>query len=148
MILRLIVLVFKWACVYACLCACVHAVVGLLLYENPFLTYSLLNMDILVDPVTCHGLYYIFSIDATKHKSRLCRYANDAPMKESNATMKMKVFNKYPRLCLFALKDLKAGEEILYDYGEKAESLAWRNAVSFLFAIFSYILFNLGLLVI
>lgn len=75
--------------------------------------------------------FFLYSIDAKNHIDRLCRYANDAPKTETecNAIMKMKVFNSYPRLCLFALRDIKAGDEIRYDYGEDERSLVWRKKV-------------------
>lgn len=82
----------------------------------------------------CYMYYYKYKnkqycIDATTEVDRLARYVNDAPIKDHkcNAKMKLKVFNDYPRLCLFALKDIKAGEEILYDYGEDETLLFWRT---------------------
>lgn len=53
----------------------------------------------------------------------MCRYVNDDT--KANATMKLKVFNNYPRLCLFALQDINIGEEIRYDYGD--ENVPWRQ---------------------
>lgn len=81
--------------------------------------------------------FFVYSIDAKNHTDRLCRYANDAPKTETecNAVMKMKVFNNYPRLCLFALRAIKAGDEIRYDYGEDEKSLVWRKKVSLNFLL-------------
>ncbi|XP_078339764.1 N-lysine methyltransferase KMT5A-A-like [Crassostrea virginica] len=62
-------------------------------------------------------------IDATHTLDRLCRFVNDE--KNGNAVMKLKVFNHFPRLCLFAAKDIEAGEEIRYDYGN--EDAPWRK---------------------
>lgn len=39
--------------------------------------------------------------------------------------MKLKIFNNYPRLCLFAAKDIDPGEEIRYDYGD--ENTPWER---------------------
>ena len=77
-------------------------------------------------------MHMFSSIDATNQKERLCRYANDAPKTESgcNASMKLKVFGNYPRLCLFASRHIQAGEEIRYDYGVSKEHLIWRKNVS------------------
>ncbi|XP_065929438.1 N-lysine methyltransferase KMT5A-A-like isoform X3 [Magallana gigas] len=62
-------------------------------------------------------------VDATDVPERMCRYVNDD--KKANATMKLKVFNNYPRLCSFALQDIHIGEEIRYDYGD--ENVPWRQ---------------------
>lgn len=68
----------------------------------------------------------------------MCRYANDAEESEiiCNAVMKMKVFNNYPRLCLFAKRQINAGEEIRYDYGEDEETLVWRKKVYVLLHVY------------
>lgn len=68
-------------------------------------------------------LFQFCSVDATDVPERMCRYVNDD--KKANATMKLKVFNNYPRLCLFALQDIHIGEEIRYDYGD--ENVPWRQ---------------------
>ncbi|XP_065922905.1 uncharacterized protein [Magallana gigas] len=36
----------------------------------------------------------------------------------NNCVMRLLVTENYPRLCLFANRDIKAGEELRYDYGE------------------------------
>jgi SET domain-containing protein len=43
--------------------------------------------------------------------------------------MKIIVCNGYPRLCLFALRDIDAGEELRYDYGDDPANLFWRHQV-------------------
>lgn len=43
--------------------------------------------------------------------------------------MKMETFNGYPRLCLFASREIDKDEEIRYDYGEASDSLFWRYKV-------------------
>lgn len=34
-----------------------------------------------------------------------------------------------PKLCLFALKDIHPGDELLYDYGDIRKNLWWRKKV-------------------
>ena len=50
--------------------------------------------------------------------------------------MKLKIFNNYPRLCLFAAKDIDPGEEIRYDYGD--ENAPWRKV------LFTFIFYKLN----
>lgn len=87
-----------------------------------FITYS---------AILWHLSFQTFSIDATKTPNRLCHFINDSSIKDRscNATMKLKVFKDYPRLCLFALRQIKAGNEIRYDYGEDRRLLFWRKEV-------------------
>lgn len=54
--------------------------------------------------------------------------ANDDP--KNNAIMKLKVINNYPRLCLFARREIAKGEEIRYDYGDSVYNLPWRHKVN------------------
>lgn len=68
-------------------------------------------------------LFPFCSVDATYVTERMCRYVNED--KRANTAMKLKVFNNYPRLCLFALRDINEGEEIRYDYGD--ENAHWRQ---------------------
>ena len=81
------------------------------------------------------GLF--FRIDATDTQ-RLCKFVNDEKQggKACNAVMKLKVYNKYPRLCLFATRDILQGEEIRYDYGD--DSVSWRQIKVRQFKIFSF----------
>jgi len=52
--------------------------------------------------------------------SRLGRLVNHGRKDERNARMKVfEVDGSVPTLCLFAIRDIKAGTEILYDYGVK-----------------------------
>ncbi len=70
-------------------------------------------------PVNC-----VCSIDATSPSSGLGRYANDC---WQNPPAKMVQMNAgpRPRLILRALRDIQAGEEIMYDYGVDAP---WRHS--------------------
>ena len=62
----------------------------------------------------------VCSIDATTESNRLGRLANHS----RKATAFVRVVTDgaappTPHLCLFAARDLEAGEQILYDYGVK-----------------------------
>ena len=63
------------------------------------------NPGRLADPVDCKQPYYANS----KMK----------PITEPNS--------RRPHLCLFAIRDIKQGEELLYDYG--VDNLPWMNQV-------------------
>ncbi|KAK3085669.1 hypothetical protein FSP39_006918, partial [Pinctada imbricata] len=67
------------------------------------------------------------AIDATKWSDRLCRFVNDEKIgyPKNNSAMKLKVINGYPRLCLFATRDININEELRYDYGDN--DLPWRE---------------------
>jgi len=55
---------------------------------------------------------------------------NDEIFRKANCVIKMKIIEEKPRLCLFALKDLKIGDELRYDYGVPSKSLHWRKNIS------------------
>ncbi|XP_052783093.1 N-lysine methyltransferase KMT5A-A-like [Mya arenaria] len=67
-------------------------------------------------------------IDA-EDSDRLCQMVNNAPDTDVNAVMKLKVFSNREYLCLFAVKNIEPGEELLYNYGDK-ENLWWRKKVN------------------
>ncbi|WAR28263.1 KT5AA-like protein [Mya arenaria] len=67
------------------------------------------------------------NIDA-EDSDRLCQMVNNAPDTDVNAVMKLKVFSNREYLCLFAVKNIEPGEELLYNYGDK-ENLWWRKKV-------------------
>lgn len=73
-----------------------------------------------------------FSIDATNIQDRLAKYVNDAAVghKDNNSLMKIKVFDNYPRLCLYAKRDIECGEELRYDYEDSFTNLFWRQKVN------------------
>ncbi len=75
--------------------------------------------------ILCLCLWSLFSVDATKHISRMGRYINDGNSTSSNSKMKMVVFHGRPHLCCFAVKSISAGEEIRYDYCD--DSAWWRQ---------------------
>lgn len=70
-------------------------------------------------------------IDASNTTSRLCRLVNDAEERSSacNSKMKLMNFKNYPRLCLFATREIQKGEELRYDYGDDPINLFWRHQV-------------------
>ncbi|XP_062599196.1 N-lysine methyltransferase KMT5A-like isoform X1 [Saccostrea cucullata] len=65
--------------------------------------------------------YRDLCIDATKEDGRLCRLVNHGTKTEINC--KMKLYRDC--LCLFATRDMKQGEELLYDYG--LNSYPWKS---------------------
>lgn len=66
------------------------------------------------------------SVDATADDQSLGRLMNDSYY-FPNAIMKRISVDKKHHLCLFALRNIGAGEEILYSYGEKG--FAWHEMV-------------------
>ncbi|XP_065937325.1 N-lysine methyltransferase KMT5A-B-like [Magallana gigas] len=66
-------------------------------------------------------------IDAT-NTERKGKYIKDEEVGSplNNCVMRLLVTENYPRLCLFANRDIKAGEESRYDYGIEA-NLPWRQ---------------------
>ncbi|XP_078322112.1 N-lysine methyltransferase KMT5A-A-like [Crassostrea virginica] len=80
-----------------------------------------------------HHYSYLFKWNDKKHVidatnfDRLCKFVNDEESGNfmCNSTMKLKIFNSYPRLCLFANRQINKGEEVRYDYGEK--DVPWRK---------------------
>ncbi|XP_065927228.1 N-lysine methyltransferase KMT5A-like isoform X1 [Magallana gigas] len=65
-------------------------------------------------------------IDAT-NTERKGKYIKDEEVGSplNNCVIRLLVTENYPRLCLFANRDIKAGEELRYDYGEA--NLPWRQ---------------------
>ena len=60
---------------------------------------------------------------------RIGKYVNDAPGGFANCIMKLIMVRNIPRLCLFAKKDIEAGAELHYNYGEDPGLLWWRKEV-------------------
>ena len=67
----------------------------------------------------------IYSIDATYSK-QLGRLVNDEPAETANVQTRL-IDCGGPRVCIFAKKEIKSGEEICFDYGVKG--LPWRKKV-------------------
>lgn len=83
--------------------------------------FNLLNCNI--DIYIMVGFYDLCSIDASREDGFLGRLVNDDP--KPNAKMKKIDVDGVPRLCLFAIMDIKEGQEITYDYG--GDDLPWRS---------------------
>ncbi|XP_067329348.1 N-lysine methyltransferase KMT5A isoform X2 [Anolis sagrei] len=78
------------------------------------------------DPTTGCYMYYFqyltktYCVDATKETSRLGRLINHS--KCGNCQTKLHDINGVPHLILVASRDIKAGEELLYDYGDRSKA--------------------------
>ncbi|XP_007424712.1 N-lysine methyltransferase KMT5A isoform X2 [Python bivittatus] len=78
------------------------------------------------DPSTGCYMYYFqylsktFCVDATKETNRLGRLINHS--KCGNCQTKLHDIGGVPHLILVASRDIKAGEELLYDYGDRSKA--------------------------
>ncbi len=71
-------------------------------------------------------------MDASKEPEEglvLGRLVNHGNKVLRNSHMKMIQIDSTPTLCLFALRNIVAGEEILYDYGIAEKELPWNKKV-------------------
>ncbi|KAM5193538.1 N-lysine methyltransferase KMT5A [Mantella aurantiaca] len=73
----------------------------------------------------CYMYYFqylnkTYCVDATKETNRLGRLINHS--KTGNCHTKLHNIDDVPHLILIASKDIKAGEELLYDYGDRSRS--------------------------
>ncbi|XP_069816934.1 N-lysine methyltransferase KMT5A [Dendropsophus ebraccatus] len=73
----------------------------------------------------CYMYYFQYSnktycVDATKETGRLGRLINHS--KNGNCHTKLHDIDNIPHLILIASRDIKAGEELLYDYGDRSKS--------------------------
>ncbi|CAL8291717.1 unnamed protein product [Gadus morhua 'NCC'] len=82
----------------------------------------------------CSGFLFTFKwggktwcIDASREDGSFGRLVND-DHRHPNARMKRIDFAGSTHLCLFALKDIKEGEEIAYNYG--GEDCPWRKQIA------------------
>lgn len=81
----------------------------------------------------CNFVSYMFcylSIDAAREDGSLGRLVNDDHV-SPNSKMRTITVNGKPHLCLFAIKDIKPGEEITYNYGDS--DWPWRVKVHIIF---------------
>ncbi|XP_071339109.1 lysine methyltransferase 5Ab isoform X2 [Trachinotus anak] len=78
------------------------------------------------NPQTGCYMYYFqyqsktYCVDATKETSRLGRLINHS--KTGNCQTKLHVIDGTPHLILVASRDIKAEEELLYDYGDRSKA--------------------------
>ena len=63
--------------------------------------------------------------------------------RHGNSKMKKVVVNGRPHLCLFAVKDILPGEQVVFNYGDSEEHLFWRRKVAYFFSNFSLIRISL-----
>lgn len=75
--------------------------------------------------------FFYFSLDATFDPFELSkgRFVNDGVHEEKNCCLSVVVVAGVPHLCNFALRFIKKGEELRYDYG--VPNLPWRKKVVF-----------------
>ncbi|XP_042261536.1 N-lysine methyltransferase KMT5A-A-like isoform X1 [Thunnus maccoyii] len=66
-------------------------------------------------------------IDAAREDDSLGRLINDDHV-SPNSRMRIITVDRKPHLCLFAIKDIRPGEEITYNYGDS--DWPWRLKVS------------------
>ncbi|KAG8514971.1 N-lysine methyltransferase KMT5A, partial [Galemys pyrenaicus] len=71
------------------------------------------------DPSTGCYMYY-FHVDATRETNRLGRLINHS--KCGNCQTKLHDIDGVPHLILIASRDIAAGEELLYDYGDRSRA--------------------------
>lgn len=62
---------------------------------------------------------FIFSIDATAETGKLGRLVNHS--RNGNLVTRTIFVDQEPRLALIAKVDIKKGEELLYDYGDRSK---------------------------
>ena len=60
-----------------------------------------------------------FSVDATAEKGRLGRLVNHSKCEANLKTVLVKSDDGRPKIFLRAIRDIDAGEELLYDYSDK-----------------------------
>lgn len=62
-----------------------------------------------------------FSVDATKDNGRMGRLLNHSKT-QANVFTKLLEVKDQPYLCLMAARDIRPGEELQYDYGERSKA--------------------------
>lgn len=67
-----------------------------------------------------------YCLDATEPSKRIGRLINHS-RKRPNCKMELFIQGKIPHLILTAIQDIKAGDEILYDYGERNKDVIDAN---------------------
>ncbi|CAO2617950.1 N-lysine methyltransferase KMT5A [Lemmus lemmus] len=78
------------------------------------------------DPSTGCYMYYFqylsktYCVDATRETNRLGRLINHS--KYGNCKTKLYVIDSVPHLILIASRDIAAGEELLFDYGDRSKA--------------------------
>jgi len=75
---------------------------------------------------------FVFSITAA-NDDRIARYINDSPRKFANCCPRSTFVLGKPRVIIFALRDIKVGTELRYDYG--GLSRPWRQVTNMYLSI-------------
>lgn len=65
-------------------------------------------------------LYFVNSIDATEETGKLGRLLNHS--RKGNCHTKVVGVNEHPYLILVASRNIKKGEELTYDYGDRSQT--------------------------
>ena len=73
-----------------------------------------------------HSAGYQYKIDASQETGRFGRLVNHSIV-AANCYVKVVVEANVPRLTLFASRDIKTGEELLFDYGERDPEVCAAN---------------------
>lgn len=106
-------------------CACTILFHIIILHSSRPSEALILQWYILLYSLFSHVSFFL-SIDASRDDGTLGRLVND-DHRSPNCKMKKIEVNGNPHLCLFALNDIKEGEEITYDYG--GDDCPWRTQV-------------------
>ena len=67
-----------------------------------------------------HTRTHTLSVDATEDNGRMGRLLNHSK-NQANVITKFYEVDDHPYLCLVASRDIKVGEELQYDYGERSK---------------------------
>lgn len=65
-------------------------------------------------------LIWVCSVDATKDNGRFGRLLNHSKT-AANVVTKLLDVDDHPYLCLMAARNIREGEELQYDYGERSK---------------------------
>lgn len=74
----------------------------------------------------CQIKAFFHSVDATKESGRVGRLINHS-RSAPNAITRVQEVDAVPRLFLFASKEIKKGEEVLFDYGDRCAKVTYDN---------------------
>lgn len=69
----------------------------------------------------CYVHVHVCSVDATKDNGRMGRLLNHSKT-QANVVTKLYEVKGQPYLCLIAARNIKTGEELQYDYGERSKA--------------------------
>ena len=86
--------------------------------------YSISTFVCLLHVKNCSNVLILFihSVDATRETGRLGRLLNHSRT-EANCATRLISIKERPYLILETIKDVKEGEELMYDYGERSKDI-------------------------